>query len=129
MTIEANSEGDLGLSMEVATDTINAEPGFIVIIHLGEPCGHRVVGVDLDEARLIRGAMITIAWVDGHGGTDLFGDVETPLGVIGEVKEALQGTIRCGPGHVSLFEHGRDQGGRNVRDLGRDLGGEVGKAP
>lgn len=48
MSIEPDSEGNLGLSMKVATDAVDAEARFLVVIHMGELGCHRVMGMDLD---------------------------------------------------------------------------------
>ena len=125
MAIQAHSERDLGLSMEIATDAVDPEPCFILIVHLGEPCGHVMVRMDFDQTGLVRGTVVEIAWLDGHSGTELVGDGEVPFRVIGEVEEALKGTVRAVPVRSGISQHVGQQGGGNAGHEGRDLGFEV----
>lgn len=126
MSIEPDSEGNLGLSMKVATDAVDAEARFLVVIHMGELGCHCVMGMDLDEAGLIGGAMITIARVNRDSGADLIRDVEVPLGVIGEMKQAFEGFIRRMPGGKDFVEHVCHERRWDAGDVRGDLWGEGG---
>jgi hypothetical protein len=50
MAIEAHSECDLGALMDVATDPVDAEASFVLIIHLGELSGHGMMRMNFYEA-------------------------------------------------------------------------------